>query len=90
MVYASIFVESTEEYPILRDALNKLQLSDSSLIFEPESKEALGKGFRCGFLGMLHLDIITERLKREYELELIISTPSVAYIIEQTKLEVLI
>ncbi len=84
VVYASIFVESTEEYPILRDALNKLQLSDSSLLFEPESKEALGKGFRCGFLGMLHLDIVTERLRREYDLELIISTPSVAYIVEQT------
>jgi GTP-binding protein LepA len=88
VVYASIFVESTEEYPILRDALNKLQLSDSSLVFEPESKEALGKGFRCGFLGMLHLDIITERLRREYELELIISTPSVAYTVEQTNGEI--
>ena len=84
VVYASIFVSSTEEYPVLRDALNKLKLSDSSLVFEPESKEALGKGFRCGFLGMLHLDIITERLRREYDLDLIISTPSVAYIVEQT------
>jgi GTP-binding protein LepA len=88
VVYASIFVESTEEYPILRDALHKLKLSDSSLVFEPESKEALGKGFRCGFLGMLHLDIITERLRREYELELIISTPSVSYTIEQTNGEI--
>lgn len=79
VVYASIFPESTEDYNILRDALIKLKLQDSSLTFDPESKDALGKGFRCGFLGMLHLDIITERLKREWSLDLVISTPSVSY-----------
>lgn len=84
VVYASIFVETAEDYPTLRDGLNKMKLSDSSLFFEPESKEVLGKGFRCGFLGMLHLEIITERLKREYELDLVISTPSVSYTIFKT------
>jgi GTP-binding protein LepA len=84
VVYASLFVESAEDYPTLRDGLEKLQLTDSSLVFEPESKEVLGKGFRCGFLGMLHLEIITERLRREYGLELVISTPSVSYTIHYT------
>lgn len=84
VVYASIFPESTEDYNTLRDALIKLKLQDSSLTFEPESKDALGKGFRCGFLGMLHLDIITERLKREWDLELVISTPSVSYRVIKT------
>lgn len=88
VVYASLFVESAEDYPTLRDGLEKLQLTDSSLVFEPESKEVLGKGFRCGFLGMLHLEIITERLRREYGLELVISTPSVSYTIHYTNGEV--
>lgn len=88
VVYASIFVETADEYPTLRDALSKMKLADSSLYFEPESKEVLGKGFRCGFLGMLHLEIITERLKREYGLELVISTPSVSYTIHKTNGEV--
>lgn len=84
VVYASVFVHSAEDYPTLREALEKLQLADSSLTFEPEAKEALGKGFRCGFLGMLHLEIVTERLTREYDLDLVVSTPSVSYVIEYT------
>lgn len=79
-VFASIFCVEGEDFPILRDALQKLQLSDSALSFEPEQSGALGHGFRCGFLGLLHLDIVQERLEREYDLDLIVTAPSVSYI----------
>src|SRR3989338_2803056 len=79
MVFASFFPEKNEDYDILKDALGKLKLTDASLIYEPESSAGLGRGFRLGFLGMLHVEIISERLKREFGLFLIISTPSVEY-----------
>lgn len=79
VVWASVFPESQDDFTILRQALERLQLSDSSLSFEEESSGVLGRGFRCGFLGMLHLEIITERLRREFNVELIITAPSIAY-----------
>ncbi len=79
MVFASFFPEKSEDYDILKDALGKLKLTDASLIYEPESSAGLGRGFRLGFLGMLHVEIISERLKREFGLSLIISSPSVEY-----------
>ncbi len=79
MVFAGIFAESGDEYPKLRDAMSEINLTDASLTFETEHSPALGFGYRCGFLGMLHLEIIAERLRREYSLNLIITTPSVAY-----------
>lgn len=83
-VFASIFCTEGDDYPLLRDALEKLQLSDSALTFEPEQSGALGHGFRCGFLGLLHLDIVQERLEREYDLDLIVTAPSVSYIAVKT------
>ena len=82
VVFASIFPESANDYEILRDALKKLQLNDASLFFEPESSGVLGRGFRAGFLGMLHMEIISERLKREYTLTPIFSSPSVVYFVK--------
>lgn len=79
VVFASFFPENSEDYDVLKDALGKLKLTDASLIYELESSPALGRGFRLGFLGMLHIEIISERLKREFGLKLIISTPSVEY-----------
>lgn len=79
VVWASIFPENQDEFTQLRQALERLKLSDSSLSFEEESSGVLGRGFRCGFLGMLHLEIITERLKREFNLEIIITSPSISY-----------
>ena len=79
MVFASFFPVEGEAYDMLKDALQKLKLTDASLIFEPESSAGLGRGFRVGFLGMLHVEIISERLHREFNLNLIISTPSVEY-----------
>ncbi|AJI47958.1 elongation factor 4 [Francisella philomiragia] len=78
-VYAGMFTISSDDYPDFREALDKLSLNDASLFFEPEVSQALGFGFRCGFLGMLHMEIIQERLEREYNLDLITSAPTVVY-----------
>ncbi len=79
VVWASVYPESQDDFPLLKQALFRLKLSDASLSFEEESSGSLGRGFRCGFLGMLHLEIITERLKREFNLSLIVATPSITY-----------
>jgi GTP-binding protein LepA len=79
MVFAGIYPVENEEYPLLRDALEKLQLNDASLVYEPETSQALNFGFRCGFLGLFHMDIIQERLEREYDLDVIVTAPSVEY-----------
>lgn len=83
-VYAGLFPISSEDYEAFRDALEKLSLNDASLFFEPENSTALGFGFRCGFLGMLHMEIIQERLEREYDLDLITTAPTVVYEIAMT------
>ena len=89
MVYCGIYPADTERYPDLRDALEKLQLNDASLQYEPETSTALGFGFRCGFLGLLHLDIITQRLEREYDLDLVTTAPSVIYKVYKTNGEMI-
>jgi GTP-binding protein LepA len=88
-VFAGLFPISSDDYENLRDALSKLRLNDASLFYEPETSQALGFGFRCGFLGMLHMEIIQERLEREYDIDLITTAPTVVYEVVTTKGETL-
>jgi GTP-binding protein LepA len=89
MVYASIFPVAGDDYPLLRDAMEKLKLNDAALEFEPENIPSIGFGFRTGFLGLLHMDIVQERLSREYNLDLVLTAPSVAYELVSTSGEVM-